>query len=74
MIKEPVEFVTDSMVCGYHIYQDIWTPVVGEHLQCVREENNAEDRYADAVTKDGVTVGHLSQRISMLFIRRGGII
>ena len=49
---------------------------MGEHLQCVREENNAEDRYAVAVTKDGVTVGHLPRRIltlSSLFIR-GGII
>ena len=69
--------MTDSMIHGYHIYQDVWTPVVGEHLQCVRVEDNAEDRYAIAVTKDGVTVGHLSQRIStlsLLFIRRGGII
>ena len=72
-----MEFVTESMVRGYHIYQDVWTPVMGEHLQCVREEDNAEDRYAVAVTKDGVTVGHLPRRISTLaslFIRRGGII
>ena len=65
------------MVCGYHIYQDIWTAVVGEQLQCLREEDNAEDRYAIAVTIDGVTVGHLPQRMSMLsslFIRRDGII
>ena len=49
---------------------------MGEHLQCVREEDNAEDRYAVAVTKNGVTVGHLLWRISTLsslFIR-GGII
>ena len=79
--EEPEEFVMDSMVRGYHIYQDVWTPVVGEHLQCVREEDNTEDntedRYAIAVMKDGVTVGHLPRRISTLsslFIRRGGII
>ena len=40
--------VTDSMVRGYHIYQNVWTPTVGEHLLCVREEDNAEDRYAVA--------------------------
>ena len=67
--EEPEEFVTDSMVRGYHIYQDVWTPVVGE--------DNTEDRYAVVVMKDGVTVGHLLRRISTLsslFIRRGGII
>ena len=71
------EFVIDSMVRGYHVYQDVWTPAVGERLQCVREEDNAEDRYAVAVTRDGVTVGHLPRRIStlcLLFIRRGGVI
>ena len=76
-MEEPEEFVTNSMVRGYHTYQDVWTPVVGEHLQCIREGDNAEDRYAIAVTKDGVTVGHLPRRISTLsslFIRRGGII
>ena len=72
------KLVTDSMVRGYHIiYQNVWTPTVGERLQCVREEDNAEDRYAVAVVKDGTTIGHLPRRISTLcslFIRRGGII
>ena len=71
------EFVMDSMVRGYHIYQDVWTLAVGERLQCVREEDNAEDRYTVAVIKDGVTVGHRPRRISTLcslFISRGRII
>ena len=71
------EFLTDSMVRGHHIYREVWTPVVGEHLECIREEDNAEDRYAVAVIKDSTTVGHLPRRISMLcslFIRRGGTI
>ena len=60
------DLVTDSMVCGYQIYQNMWTPTVGEHLQCIREEYNPEDRYTVAVFKDGITVGHLPQRISSL--------
>ena len=24
------EFETDNSVCGYHVYQDNWTPVIGE--------------------------------------------
>ena len=44
---------------------------------CRRKIRNAEDRYAVDVANDGMTVGHLPQRISTLcslFIRRGGII
>ena len=28
------EFETDTSVCGYHVYQDNWTPVLGEQLLC----------------------------------------
>ena len=30
------EFETDSSVRGYHVYQDNWTPVIGERLHCKR--------------------------------------
>ena len=30
------EFETDSSVRGYHVYQDNWTPVIGERLHCER--------------------------------------
>ena len=30
------ELETYSSVCGYHVYQDNWTPVVGERLHCKR--------------------------------------
>ena len=42
------EFETDSSVHGYHVYQDNWTPVIGERLNCEREEENPRDRYAVA--------------------------
>ena len=28
------EFETESSVHGYHVYQDNWTPVIGEPLHC----------------------------------------
>ena len=34
------EFETDSSVRGYHVCQDNWTPVIGERLNCEREEEN----------------------------------
>ena len=27
----------ESAVCGYHVYQSIWTPTIGETLVCKRE-------------------------------------
>ena len=43
------EFETDSSVRGYHVYQDNWTPVIGERLNCEREEENPRDQYAVAI-------------------------
>jgi len=51
MAEETREFETDSSVCGYHVYQKKWMPVIGEQLVCKREEGNPRDRYAVAVKK-----------------------
>ena len=29
-----------SCVRGYHVYQELWIPVIGEELVCVREQRN----------------------------------
>ena len=50
------ELKTDSSVYGYHMYQDNWTPVVGEQLLREWEEGNPRDRYAVAIKKSGDTV------------------
>ena len=62
---------------GYHIYKEIWTAAIGEVLPCEREPTNPEDRYAVAVKKDDIIVGHLPRKVSRictLFLRRGGSI
>ena len=64
-----------SCIRGYHIYKDIWIPVIGEELKCIREPANMVDRYAVAVMKDETIIGHLPRKISRiasLFICRGG--
>ena len=61
---------------GYHVYQAIWTAAIGEVLPCVRELTNTEDRYAVAVQRNGITVGHLPKKVSRicsLFLRGGYI-
>ena len=36
-------FEITSSVQGYHFYQYIWTAVVGEELDCIREPTNGTD-------------------------------
>ena len=62
---------------GYHVYSAIWDAATGEELVCERELSNDHDRYAVAVKKDGVIIGHLPRTISRacsLFLRRGSSI
>ena len=71
------EFVTDSMIRGYHIFRTIWDAVIGKSLQCVQEVGNVEDRYAVAIQRGDTVVGHLPQKISTLcslFIKHGSTI
>ena len=51
--------MVDSCVRGFHMYQDIWTPVTGEHLSCETEESNTFDPYAVAVRKSANVTGHI---------------
>ena len=64
---------------GFHVYKDVWRPVIGKGLRCQREEYSEEDNprnpYAVAVTKSrtGVVevevVGHIPRYfINSLFI------
>ena len=72
------EFKKASCIWCFHVYQDNWTPILGERLVCKYEPGNARDRYAVAVYKTGdEIVGHLPRNISTMcwiFIRCGGII
>ena len=36
-------------ICGYHVYQRIWYPTIGEILGTAREWDNTHDRYTVAV-------------------------
>ena len=65
------------MVRGYHVYNDIWTAVVDEELDCRCERLNTTDRFAVAVVKGHTTVGHILRKISsvcLTFLRKNGSI
>ena len=52
-------FETASAVKGYHVYQGIWVPKIGETLSTEREPSNPKDKYAVSVKKKECIVGHL---------------
>ena len=64
-------FQFDSYVRGYHAYMNIWEPLLGECLKCVKEPTNEVDKYAVAgvrinfLSKE-VVVGRVSKFISMI--------
>jgi len=46
-------FVTDSAICGYHIYKHIWPSPVVEELQYEREVGNSHDPMSVACSQEG---------------------
>lgn len=67
----------ECCIRGYHVYQDIWEAAIDEELVCRPERSNGHDRYAVAVMKNDLVVGHLPSNFSRLYtlsIRRGGVI
>ena len=48
--NEPLEvFEFKSFIRGYHAYQDLWSPQLGDMLSIKREPTNLEDKFAVAV-------------------------
>ena len=58
------------------MYSTIWAPVLRELLSCIRELDNAEDRYVVTVCRvNSVIISHIPKKMSFLcavFIKRGG--
>ena len=70
-------FATVScVICGYHVYKEVWSPNIGESFMCFAEVENIHDRKAIVVTcVEGFVIGHLPREISSLcfhFIKHGG--
>ena len=66
------EFETNGCVCGFHVYQDTWTPVIDEKLVCRRDDSNPRELYAVAVLKGEEIVSHVPRYMliaSSLFMR-----
>ena len=67
----------ESAIRGYHVYREIWNPVLGEELTTQREHGNPEDAFAVKIKKGDETVGHIGKELSKicwLFLHDGSIV
>ena len=67
--KDSAKYECNSFPRGYHAYVNIWSPLIGETLNCKRESSNEMDKYAVAtIRKDSweneSIVGHVPENIS----------
>ena len=68
------KFSFDSAVRGYHVYNVVWKPAIGEKLQADQDLGNEADKFAMKVVKNKEIVGHLPREYSQTlwyFIARG---
>ena len=80
MADDSTDFTFSSSVRGFHHYQRVWLPLIGQRLSDERELHNPEDRFAVAAMKHSSTgdtsvVGHLPREISRVlwyFLLHGG--
>ena len=59
--------VIQVAIRGYHVYQTVWIPIIGEHFISLHESGNSSDSHAMGIYCDsnpGVLVGHLPKEIS----------
>ena len=58
-------YLHESVVRGHHIYKRVWSPIIGEVLELLREEESEHDRFAVCLMKPrAVTVGHVPRELS----------
>ena len=59
-------YKVEFMVCGYHVYHDIWEATVGQTPLCQWETGNSHYPYVVSVMEGSTVVGHLPRAISAL--------
>ena len=58
----------DSMICGHHIYKNIWTPFICEIFSVEQEAYNTADFFTVAIVKDDTLVGYVFHKVSRLVL------
>ena len=64
----------DSYVMGFHVYQNIWRPVVGKRLTTQMEPKNVADKYTACIKKGEKIIGHFNDEGRNSKIRKNDIL
>ena len=64
----PRNMVFNDVIAGYHVYKDVWDPILKEELVCERESQNAHDQNAIKLLKGRVIGGHVPWHLSRVFL------
>ena len=73
VVEEGSCYEWSSYIRGYHDYQAVWTPTIGEMLLLKVEPTNPYDDFAVSIVKDGAVVGHVPKYVSRVicfFLKR----
>ena len=73
-VLEVKKMEMESWITGHHIYKRVWTPVIGQRLQCRQYRGNRIDPTALGVFNGSCLVGHAPRDIKdelLREIRRG---
>ncbi len=58
------EHIIEYAVRAFHVYREVWTPILNQSLLTQQDLGNTEDQYAVSVIKEdsgtSQTVGHIS--------------
>ena len=46
-------------------YQDVWETVIEEQLECTQEPENLHNRYAVAILREEIVVGHVQRKTTI---------
>ena len=48
-----------AIICGCHVYKEVWCASVREELSCMRKVENYRNLFTVAVVRSGIIVGHV---------------
>ena len=54
-----------SYIHAFHVYKDIWEPVIDQVLSCIQEPETPEDKIAVALMNKEKIIGHVPKNISI---------
>ena len=57
-------FNFNLFIRGHHVYQHIWTPIVGEKYRCIWAIENKQDKNTIAVVHEEIVVRHIPMAVS----------